>query len=242
MSTKPPVAILAGGKGTRLSEETCLIPKPMVEIGGKPILWHIMKIYAHYGFREFVIALGYKGEIIKDFFLSPYWVDNWVVHLLDTGEETQISGRVRRILEFTKSTTMLTYGDGLANIVVPQLLEFHRYQSCSATVTAVHPPSRFGRLKLSPHNDHVIDFAEKPLDDEWINGGFMVLEPSILTYGPYRDDEIFERVYLPRLAEEQELASYTHHGFWQCMDTIREKQILNSLWESGNAPWKVWND
>lgn len=259
---KPPVAILAGGRGTRLSEETNLIPKPMVEIGGKPILWHIMKIYAHYGFKEFVIALGYKGEIIKDYFLHYEYtsashmeidlrkggqyhsecVEDWIIHLLDTGEESQISGRVRRIMELTKTTTMLTYGDGLANIDIQQLLDFHRSQKRFATITAVHPPSRFGRLQLSNDKECVTAFDEKPLNDEWINGGFMVLEPDILTYGPYRDNENFERMYLPRFAEERELSSYVHKGFWQCMDTIREKQILNSLWETGSAPWKVWND
>lgn len=261
---KYPVAILAGGFGSRLSEETNLIPKPMVEIGGKPILWHIMKIYSHFGYKEFIIALGYKGNVIKDYFLHYLYSradrmtldipggirsysaqeEGWVVHLLDTGEKTQISGRIRRILEYTKETTLLTYGDGLANIDIDQLVRFHKSQGTLATVTAVNPPSRFGRIQFDYGYRLVKSFDEKPVgsDDEYINGGFFVFEPEILSLGEFKDDEIFERTYLPLLAKEGQLSGFIHNGFWQCMDTLREKQLLNDLWESGKAEWKVWDD
>jgi glucose-1-phosphate cytidylyltransferase len=263
---KPYVAILAGGLGTRLSEETIIKPKPMVEIGGKPILWHIMKIYSHYGFNRFVIALGYKGEVIKDYFLNYPFTEakqvnvnlclgekshsecneRWDITLLETGQDTQISGRVRQIMEFTKDTTLLTYGDGLADINICDLMEFHHRQGKIATITAVCPPSRFGRVVFSPDGVSIDEFDEKPVEGgeygDYINGGFMVLEPDILKLGPYADDEIFERVYLPRLARKHELAGYVHSGFWQCMDTIREKQMLNQMWENKKAKWKVWND
>ncbi len=235
---KPPVAILAGGKGTRLSEETVVKPKPMVEIGGKPMLWHIMKIYATYGYTRFIIALGYKGDMIREYF--SFRSGDWEVTCLDTGEETQISGRVRRILQHTGETTMLTYGDGLADIDVDKLLEFHRFNKTLATVTAVRPPSRFGRLQFHSSSNLVSAFDEKPVDGEYINGGFFVLEPDILDWGRYGDDEIFERVYLPKLAEARQLAGYIHTGFWQCMDTIREKELLNKMWEKGDAKWKIW--
>lgn len=235
---KPPVAILAGGKGTRLSEETTVRPKPMVEIGGKPILWHIMKIYAAYGYTRFIIALGYKGEMIRDYFM--FRSGDWDITFLDTGLETQISGRVRRILQHTGETTMLTYGDGVADINIDKLLVHHREAKTLATVTAVQPPSRFGRIKFLPGSNLVSSFDEKPLDEEYINGGFFVLEPEILDLGEYRDDEIFERIYLPKLVQSKQLSGYLHTGFWQCMDTIREKELLNDMWDKGEAKWKIW--
>lgn len=240
----PPVAILAGGLGTRLSEETDIKPKPMVEIGGQPILWHIMKIYAHYGFKEFIIALGYKGDYIKDYFMQNKPPHDWRVHLLDTGEATQISGRVRRILQFTCTTTMLTYGDGLADVNVAKLFKFHQAHQGMMTITAVRPPSRFGRVWFAEDKVTICNFDEKPLSagEEFINGGFMVADPKMLLEFDLGDDEIFERVYLPRLASRRQLVGYVHNGFWQCMDTIREKQLLNEMWATGDAKWKVWND
>jgi len=242
---KPIVAILAGGLGTRLTEETIIKPKPMVEIGGKPILWHIMKTYAHYGFNEFVIAAGYKGETIHDYFESDPEVtqEDWIVTILNTGLDTQISGRIRRILEHTKDRTFLTYGDGLANINIKDLLWFHKYQGKMATITVVRPPSRFGQVFFDQRDGKTITKVdEKPLQGSYINGGFMVLEPEILTVGDFADDEIFEQVYLPKLAEMGQLNGYIHDGFWQCMDTIRERDILNEMWETGNAKWRVWHD
>jgi glucose-1-phosphate cytidylyltransferase len=253
------VGILAGGLGTRLSEETTVKPKPMVEIGGYPILWHIMKNYAAFGFREFVIALGYKGEIIKDYFVnyklrsrnltvslatgeitvhegdSP----DWVIHLLDTGHETQTGGRVKRLAQYVGDETfMLTYGDGLCNVDIGQVLDFHRQQGKLATVTAVHQPARFGSLAFD--GALVNAFEEKPQGSEgWINGGFFVLEPGIADY--IADDRtLWEREPMEQLAARGQLAAFRHEGFWQCMDTLRDKRLLEDLWESGGAPWKVW--
>lgn len=253
------VAILAGGLGTRLSEETGLRPKPMVEIGGKPILWHIMKTYAARGFNEFVIALGYKGEIIKDYFVNYSYrsqsltvnmasgrtkvhdgdVEDWTVHLLDTGAETQTGGRVKRVAEFMgKETFMLTYGDGVSDLNVCTLLEFHRRHGKLATVTAVRPPARFGGLALD--GDRVTCFEEKgQIAQGWINGGFFVLEPGIADYVEH-DGILWEREPLERLVQEGELMAYRHDGFWQCMDTLRDVRLLDSLWEQGAAPWKAW--
>jgi glucose-1-phosphate cytidylyltransferase len=253
------VAILAGGLGTRLSEETVLRPKPMVEIGEQPILWHIMKIYAAYGFKEFVVALGYKGEVIKDYFVNfRYRVqsltvrlatgditvhdghgEDWTVHLLDTGASTQTGGRVKRVAEFIGNETfMLTYGDGVADIDLGLLVQHHRRQGKLATVTAVRPPSRFGGIAFD--GDMVREFTEKPqIGEGWINGGFFVLEPEIASY--IKGDETFlEREPMERLARDSQLTAYRHKGFWQPMDTLRERQVLVDLWMSGKAPWKIW--
>lgn len=251
--------ILAGGRGTRLAEETEVRPKPMVEIGGKPMLWHIMKIYASYGHKEFYVACGYKGEIIKEYFRdffvhnSDYVVNlstgrvevvgnngiDWRVAVIDTGVETMTGGRIRRLRSYLDGGTfMVTYGDGLGNIDIEALTQFHRAHGKAATVTAVRPPARFGGLVVD--GDNVREFSEKPQAGEgWINGGFFVFEPAIFDY--LDDDEtILEREPLERIASDGELMAYRHEGFWQPMDTIREKRLLESLWNSGQAPWKVW--
>ena len=255
------VVILCGGKGTRLQEETTLRPKPMVEIGGQPILWHIMKIYAAYGYNEFIVALGYKGEVIKDYFLNYYYLRNsfsihlsdgqvdvhdvgredWLVHLIDTGLHTQTGGRIKRLAEWIGGETfMMTYGDGVANIDINELVAFHRRHGKLATVTAVRPPARFGGLLFD--GDLVAKFTEKPqIGEGWINGGFFVLEPEVLDYIE-GDETIFEREPLERLAEDGQLVAYKHDGFWQCMDTLRDVRLLESLWQSGKPPWKVWDD
>ncbi|MBM3130778.1 MAG: glucose-1-phosphate cytidylyltransferase [Chloroflexi bacterium] len=252
------VAILAGGLGTRLSEETVLKPKPMVEIGGKPILWHIMQIYAAYGFKEFVIALGYKGEIIKDYFLNYHYHardltvrlgdgnvavhnhsgEDWIVHLLDTGLETDTGGRVKRIVQFIGNETfMLTYGDGVSDLNIHRLVEFHRCHGKLATVTAVRPPARYGSIVFD--GDLVTRFAEKPqVGEGWINGGFFVLEPAVVNYIP-SDDTNWAVEPMERLAVEGQLAAYRHADFWQCMDTLRDVRLLEDLWATGQAPWKV---
>lgn len=251
--------ILAGGLGTRLSEKTGDRPKPMVEIGGRPILWHIMSIFAAHGFNEFLIALGYKSEVIKEYFLNFYALNNdfsidlssgnttiydgsqtnWKVHLVNTGLHTQTGGRIGRLKEWIGDETfMMTYGDGLANVNISDLIAYHRKQGKLATVTGVRPPARFGGLFFK--EDKVVEFAEKPLTGEgWINGGFFVLEPQIFDYLD-GDDTIWERTPLERLASEGQLASYRHEGFWQPMDTLREQMMLESLWQSMKAPWKVW--
>ena len=253
------VAILAGGLGTRLSEETTAKPKPMVEIGGKPMLWHIMNIYASHGFKEFVIALGYKGEIIKDYFLNFRFRarsltvnletgnvsihegvnENWVVHLLDTGQNTQTGGRIKQVAEFIGNEPfMVTYGDGVGNINITELVKFHKQQNKIATVTAVSPPARFGQMILN--EQHVLEFQEKPLvGDGWINGGFFVLEPEVINYIPDYET-IWERTPLERLVADGQLAAYTHKEFWHPMDTFRDVNVLNQMWDEGNPPWKVW--
>jgi glucose-1-phosphate cytidylyltransferase len=253
------VVILAGGKGTRLAEETSVRPKPMVEIGGKPILWHIMRIYAARGFNDFLVACGYKGEMIKEYFhnfsvhSSDYFIDlasgertvvngcgiDWRVGLIDTGMETMTGGRLLRLRKIIGDEPfMVTYGDGLGDINVCALAEFHRSHGKIATVTAVRPPSRFGNLTLN--GSTVCEFAEKPqADDGWINGGFFVFNPEIFNYLE-NDDSILEREPLERLAAERELMAFRHAGFWQPMDTLRERMLLDSLWASGNAPWKLW--
>ncbi len=250
--------ILAGGLGTRLSEKTVSLPKPMVEVGGKPILWHIMNIYAHHGFNEFVIALGYKAEVIKEYFLNFYALDNdltidlsngnatihsrgrldWKVHLVDTGMNTQTGGRLKRLKPWLDETFMVTYGDGVADVDVCKLVAFHKSQKKLATVTAVRPPSRFGGLRLQGTRVH--EFVEKAqAGDGWINGGFFVFEPEVLDH--IEGDQMpLERAPLESIAQKKELVSYLHNGFWQPMDTLREHQLLEGLWETGKAPWKVW--
>lgn len=254
------IVILAGGLGTRLSEETTVKPKPMVEIGGKPILWHIMKIYASYGFNEFVIALGYKGEVIKDYFLNYHHRardltvklktgkvvthsnegEDWTVHLLDTGYETQTGGRIKQVAEFIGNERfMLTYGDGVGNINIPALLDFHNNHGNLATLTAVRPPARFGQLVFK--GDQITHFEEKPQAGEgWINGGFFVLEPEVAKYID-GNSTYWEREPLENISSEGQLTAYRHDDFWQCMDSLRDVQLLEKLWQEGKAPWKLWN-
>lgn len=254
------IAILAGGLGTRLSEETSIKPKPMVEIGGKPILWHIMNIYASYGFKEFVIALGYKGEVIKDYFLNYHHhahsltvqlktgsiathsrdIEDWTVHLLDTGYDTQTGGRVKQISEFIGNERfMLTYGDGVGDINIPALLTFHEKHGKLATLTAVRPPARFGQLVFE--GEKVIHFEEKPqVGEGWINGGFFVLEPGVAKYIE-GNSTYWEREPLEKISSEGQLVAYRHDNFWQCMDTLRDVHLLEKLWQEGTAPWKLWS-
>lgn len=254
------VAILAGGFGTRLAEETTVIPKPMIEIGGYPILWHIMKIYASQGYDEFCVALGYKSEVIKRYFYDynriagSLTVDmrtgaimpldepasTWRIHLIETGLQSNTGGRVGRLRRYIGDETfMLTYGDGVGDIDVRALLDFHRSHGRLATVTAVRPPSRFGGIALGDGGE-VTTFIEKPqIGEGWINGGYMVLEPQVFDYIS-GDDVSLESGVLERLAEEGQLCAYRHASFWQCMDTLRDKRQLEQHWESGKAPWRVW--
>lgn len=253
------VAILAGGFGTRLAEETEVKPKPMVEIGGRPMLWHIMMIYSHYGFKDFIIALGYKGETIKKYMVDYCRLNSnlkvnlrtgevevnggnkpdWTVELVDTGSSTLTGGRIKRLAPYTGNQTfMLTWGDGVSNINLRDLLAFHRSHGKLATLTAVRPPARYGYLELQDHQ--VVEFSEKPQTKEgWINGAFFVLEPGVFDYID-GDDTQWEREPLERLAGDGQLMAYRHTSYWQCMDTLREKHLLESLWQSGNAPWKAW--
>ena len=254
------VVILAGGYGTRLSEETDTKPKPMVEIGGKPILWHIMNIYASQGFNEFIVALGYKGETIKEYFLNFYAINNdisidlssgktvihggkqphWIVHLVDTGLGTQTGGRLKRLQKWLadEECFMFTYGDGLADIDLNALVEFHKSHGKSATVTTVKSPARFGRIGFD--EDRVADFYEKPDDAEgWINGGFFVLNKDVFEYID-GDKSVWERDAVVQIAQDGLMMGYRHFGFWSCMDTLREKNLLEEMWASGDAQWKVW--
>ncbi len=255
------VAILAGGLGTRLAEETEIRPKPMVEIGSKPILWHIMKIYAHYGFKDFVVALGYKGEYIKKYMVdccaltSNLTVNlkngqivrhegndmDWTVQLIDTGMKTQTGGRIKRLASYIGNETfLLTWGDGVADINLDKLIAFHRSHGKLATLTAVRPPARYGHLELD--GDRIAEFSEKPQTGEgWINGAFFILEPGVFEYID-GDTTQWEKEPLENLARDGQLMAYRHTSFWQCMDTLREKHILESYWNSGKAPWKIWKD
>lgn len=254
------VVILAGGLGTRLAEETTIKPKPMVEIGGHPILWHIMKHYDHCDFKEFFIALGYRGDVIKRFFVDYYNLsgdmtidlsrgaietrdqkcEDWTVHLVDTGQETQTGGRVKRLEPWLKDETfMVTYGDGVCDVDLRELLKFHRSHGRIATVTAVRPPARFGGLVFD--GDIVTDFAEKPqIGEGWINGGFLVFEPELFKYLE-GDQSSLEADALEHLAADGQLAAFRHDRFWQCMDTLRDKRLLETLWQEGRAPWKMWD-
>jgi glucose-1-phosphate cytidylyltransferase len=257
--TKMKAVILAGGLGTRFSEETDLKPKPMVEIGGQPIIWHITKHYAHHGVNEFYVALGYRGEVIKRYFLDYQSLsgsmtidlvrgnvksheretEEWLVHLIDTGIDTNTGGRLKRLEPQLKDATfMLTYGDGVCNVDLDELLRFHRAHGRIATVTAVRPPARFGGIVFD--GDLVLEFTEKPqIGEGWINGGFMVFEPAIFNYLT-GDNDSLEADALEGLARDGQLAAYRHSGFWQCMDTLRDKRLLESLWHEKRAPWKVW--
>jgi len=253
------IVILAGGYGTRLSEETVLRPKPMIEIGGKPILWHIMKIYSHYGFNDFIICLGYKGYFIKEYFSNYFLhmsdvtfdmtnnsveilekhVEPWRVTLVDTGLEPMTGGRIKRIQRYIDGTFMLTYGDGVGNININELMSVHTKNGKLATVTSVQPPGRFGALDID-ENNQVRKFLEKPSGDgTWINGGFFVLEPEIFNYIS-GDETVWEGDSLPQIALDGQLVSYRHRGFWQPVDTLREKTLLEELWDAKKAPWKVW--
>jgi glucose-1-phosphate cytidylyltransferase len=254
------VMILAGGVGSRLAEETTIRPKPMVEIGGLPILWHIMSHYAYFGFDEFVVALGYKGEDIKRYFadrcslVGDLSVDlgtgavgvhaarrpDWRVELIETGADTQTGGRIKRLQPHAGAGTfMLTWGDGLSDIDIGRLLEFHRSHGKLCTMTAVRPPARFGHLEID--GDTIVEFSEKPQTGEgWINGAFFVCEPGVFEYIE-GDLTAWEREPLEQLAKDGQLMAYKHESFWQCMDTLRDKQHLQALWDSGNAPWKVWS-
>ena len=252
------VVILAGGRGTRLAEETATIPKPMVEIGGRPILWHIMRLYAHFDLTDFIVCLGYKGHVIKEYFAS-YWLhrsdvtvdlsanridyhnratEDWRVTLVDTGDATETGGRIRRIASYLTpgEPICMTYGDGLGDIDIAGSIAFHRTGGRLATVTAVRPPPRFGGLRLD--GDIVSTFTDAPTEG-WINGGFFVLQPEVLDLIA-GDTTVFEREPLQGLAERGQLGAFSHNGFWQPMDTLREKIILNTLWDSGAAPWKLW--
>lgn len=255
------VVILAGGYGTRLSEETGVKPKPMVEIGERPILWHIMKIYSTYGINDFIICCGYKGHVIKQYFASYFLymcdvtfdlrnnrmeihqndVEPWRVTLVDTGEKTMTGGRLKRVREYVGDETFcFTYGDGLSDVDIADLIAFHRQQGVLATMTAVQPPGRFGTFRLEEGQTKVTQFREKPQGDgAWVNGGFFVLEPGAIDYVD-GDDTVWEREPLQRLARDGQLAAYRHYGFWHPMDTLRDKMVLEELWSSSNPPWKVW--
>ncbi|MEJ0062290.1 MAG: glucose-1-phosphate cytidylyltransferase [Alphaproteobacteria bacterium] len=252
--------ILAGGLGTRIAEESDQRPKPMVEVGGRPLLWHIMKSYSHHGIKDFVICLGYKGYVIKEFFFNYYrhtadlaidlksgehrvinsQAEDWTVTLIDTGEETMTGGRLKRAAaHLGKETFCLTYGDGLSDIDITAEIAFHKKHGRSATVAAVQPPGRFGVLNIDPSN-HVMSFEEKPSNEiGWINGGFFVLEPDVINYIE-GDRTSWEQEPLARLAKDGKLAAFHHRGFWQPCDTLRDKRALEKLWEKGDAPWCVW--
>jgi len=253
--------LLAGGLGTRISEETAIKPKPMVEIGGRPILWHIMKIYSAYGINDFIICCGYKGYVIKEYFANYFlhmsdvtfdmrfnqmnvhcgYAEPWRVTLVDTGEDTMTGGRLKRVREHIGNETFcFTYGDGLSNVNIRELIEFHQAQGTLATLTATRPAGRFGALSLDPDQDQVTSFREKE-DGEgaWINGGYFVLQPQVIDYIA-TDATVWEKDPLEKLAYSGQLCAYRHNGFWQPMDTLRDKNYLEDLWKSGNPPWKVW--
>ena len=230
--------ILAGGYGTRISEESHMKPKPMIEIGGKPILWHIMKIYSVHKINDFVICLGYKGDQIKEYF-DRFDFTPWNIQLVDTGEDTMTGGRLKRIQDHIDDTFCVTYGDGLSDVDINNLISFHKEKKSLVTLTAIHPPERFGVLNLS--GDNVIEFHEKHRgDSSWVNGGFFVLEPEIFDYLQGGDSITLERNPFETLAKENNLMAFKHNGFWQPMDTLRDKNHLEDLWKTEKAPWKVW--
>jgi len=255
------VGILAGGKGTRLAEETQVRPKPLVEIGGRPIMWHIMRHYAHFGHREFAIALGYKGEQIKRYMIDSaathgdltvnmgtgevevHSTDapDWTVHLVDTGDETMTGGRIKRLIPYLgPETFMLTWGDGVSDVDLDALVAFHRSHGKLCTVTAVRPPARYGHLVFD--GDQIIEFDEKPqIGEGWINGAFFVMEPGVADYIE-GDATMFEQEPMEALAADGQLMAYKHDSFWQCMDTLRERHILETLWASGKPPWRLWDN
>ena len=260
------VVILAGGFGTRLSEETGVRPKPLVKIGEMPIIWHIMKMYSSYGYNEFIICCGYKGYMIKEFFANYYLkssdvtfdlennkmelhkskVEPWKVTLVDTGENSMTGGRVKRVQDYIGNEAFfLTYGDGVSDVNIRELLKFHKEQKTFATLTAVQPPGRYGAFNLESKQKLITSFREKPTGDDvehevaWINGGFFVLEPEVFDYID-GDSTIWERDPMEKLATENQLSAYKHNGFWQSMDSLRDKQVLVAKWESGKPPWKVW--
>jgi glucose-1-phosphate cytidylyltransferase len=253
--------ILAGGYGTRLSEETGVKPKPMVEIGDKPMIWHIMKIYSGHGFNDFIICLGYKGHLIKEYF-SKYSLhtsdltfdlrknsteihnngtEPWRITLIDTGMETMTGGRLKRVKDYIgKETFCLTYGDGVSDLNISRLVEYHRKQKTLATLTAVQPPGRYGVFELQKDEKKIKRFREKPKGDgSWINGGFFVLEPGVMDYIE-GDLTVWELEPMQNLARDGQLSAFQHHGFWQSMDSLRDKMVIEELWESGNPPWKIW--
>ncbi|HLE16947.1 MAG TPA: glucose-1-phosphate cytidylyltransferase [Syntrophales bacterium] len=253
--------ILAGGYGSRLSEETAIRPKPMVEIGGMPILWHIMKMYSAHGINDFIICCGYKGYMIKEFF-SDYFLhmsnvtfdlrnnktivhqnttEPWLVTLVDTGEKTMTGGRIKRVKDFIgKETFCVAYGDGVSDVNITELIDFHRRQKSLATLTAVQPPGRYGTISLKENQSHISSFREKPKGDgAWVNGGFFVLEPGIMDYIS-GDMTVWELDPLQKLASDGMLTAYKHEGFWESMETLRDKYVLEDLWQSGKAPWKIW--
>lgn len=254
------VVILAGGLGTRISEETSIKPKPLIEVGGRPLLWHVMKLYSAFGLTDFVICLGYKGYMIKEFFANYFlhmsdvtinlanneikvhhnYSDPWTVTLVDTGENTMTGGRIKRIKPYLVAGEdfCLTYGDGVGDVDIKKLLEFHRNQKTLATLTATRPPGRFGALRIA--GNKALDFEEKPVGDRaWVNGGFFVCSPKVLDYIE-GDQTIWEREPLNRLTSEGQLSTYLHEGFWQPVDTLRDKMSLQELWDGDKAPWKVW--
>lgn len=251
--------LLVGGKGTRISEESVLRPKPMIEVGGRPVLWHIMKCYGNYGINEFILCLGYKGYMVKEYFANYFlhtsdvtfdiannnmlvhqqYGEPWKVTLVDTGEETQTGGRLRQVARYLGDDTFcFTYGDGLSDVRIDRLIEFHRQSGSIATLTAVQPPGRFGALSLD--KTRITSFQEKPQGDGgWINGGYFVLEPAAINYIE-GDDTVWEKEPLEAIAREEKLSAFLHNGFWQPMDTMRDKLRLEELWNTGAAPWKVW--
>jgi glucose-1-phosphate cytidylyltransferase len=237
MNAKMPVVILCGGKGTRLSEKTGTVPKPMVEVGGRPLVWHIMKHYAHYGHTEFILALGHKGEQIRKYF-AGFKGEPWTIHLVDTGEDTLTGNRMQRVAHLLGGKTfMMTYGDGVGTVDIDKLIEFHNSHARLVTLTAVRPPARFGALEFD--GDRISHFKEKSISHAaWINGGFFVIDPAALQW--IEGDVMWEHAPMERLAELGQLYAYKHKGFWQCMDTLRDLEYLESQWAGGNPPWKTW--